>query len=288
MDVERPENKTSVRANFRRVKFKNSSPYIKLRVPFDEMVSSANQNENIEFTMRPRSHIWSDNELFEQREKQLKKRIDKIYHKDKERVYSSSKQELDWEVYEARAVVSGRKPDVYVLRNSNGNITHLLECTRKTYCEAYNYSKDRWKSSKCKSPQDCMNCSRRCRDSSGTNEYSLYYKLDKKYVDEYVDVRASILGFVDEYKKSSRFVLSKESIDDWSEINDGISIRMTEEAGRAFYVLTRNNVNKPLEFYIGDILLSTATVREPIGSGRMTFMLEDGIRAKAISFLEKE
>ena len=288
VEVERSEKKTLVRANFGLGRFKNSSPYIRLRVPFDEMVPSAKQNENTEINMRSHPYVWSDSELFEQREKQLKKRIDKVYHKDKELIYKSLKREGDWEVHEARASVGGRKPDAYVLRDSNRNITHLLECTPKTYCEAYNFSKDRWKSSKCKNPEDCINCARRCTDSSGTNEYSLYYKLDKKYIREYVDVRASILGFVDEYKKSSRFVLSKESVDDWSEVNDGISIKMTEEAGRAFYVLTRNNVNKPLEFYIGDILLSAATVREPIGDGRMIFMLEGGIRDKAISFLEKE
>ncbi len=184
--------------------------------------------------------------------------------------------------------VDRRQPDIYVLRGGNRDVTHLLECTPKTYCETYSYREDRWRSSKCKNPEACMNCARRCRDRSGTNEYSLSYMFDKKHIREYVDVRASILSFIDKYKRSSRFVLEKENIDSWSEVNGGISINVTEEAAQALYVLTRNNVNKPLEFYMDDILLSAATVREPIGGVLMTFMLEGDVRAKAISFLDKE
>ena len=192
----------------------------------------------------------SDNDLFEQRETQLKKRIDKVYYKDKEPVYGPPKIEKNWKVYESRSIVSGRNPDVYVLRNSTGNITHLLECTPKTYCEAYNYSKDRWKFSKCRIPEDCMNCTRHCKDSSGTNEYSLYYKLDKKYIYGYLATRESILEFISKYKKVSRFVLNKENIVEWSKINDGISIKLSEEAEQELFALTRHNVNKPLELFI--------------------------------------
>ena len=81
------------------------------------------------------------------------------------------------------------------------------------------------------------------------------------------DVRAE--NQIQNVERPARYVLSDKNIVSWKENERWFSIKLTPEGQKEFFILTRDNVNKPLKLYVGDFLVSTPIVREVIGSGSM-------------------
>ncbi|MGN7439066.1 MAG: hypothetical protein ACTHOO_10545 [Alcanivorax sp.] len=81
------------------------------------------------------------------------------------------------------------------------------------------------------------------------------------------DVRAE--NKIQNIEQPARYVLSDNNIVSWKENERWFSIKLTPEGQKEFFILTRDNVNKPLMLYVGDFLVSTPIVREAIGSGSM-------------------
>ncbi|MEJ2744031.1 MAG: hypothetical protein P8176_16555 [Gammaproteobacteria bacterium] len=70
-------------------------------------------------------------------------------------------------------------------------------------------------------------------------------------------------------EQPARYVLSEKNIVSWKENERWFSIKLIPEGQKKFFILTRDNVNKPLRLYVGVFLVGTPIVREAIGSGSM-------------------
>ncbi|MCE9507586.1 MAG: hypothetical protein K8R48_04630 [Alphaproteobacteria bacterium] len=88
---------------------------------------------------------------------------------------------------------------------------------------------------------------------------------------------------------AAKFDLNTYSIAWWKNSEVGISIRLTEEAKRGFSEITQNNLNKKIELYVGELLVSSPTVHEPLSSdGRIFLVVDKQLHQQIIPLLPQE
>lgn len=85
-----------------------------------------------------------------------------------------------------------------------------------------------------------------------------------------------------------RFVLNAETIKSWKETDNGIYFTLTEEAGQAFYELTKENVGKPVALYVETLLVSAPRVNGAIGGGGMLLSADEELQEKIRALLPEE
>ncbi len=96
------------------------------------------------------------------------------------------------------------------------------------------------------------------------------------------------IGLLDESKNKEdpiSYILNAENTASWRAVDQGFSIKLTDNAKREFFELTKNNINKPLALYVGDFLVTSPIIREPIGGGSLMLAIDEEMQSKLLSLL---
>ncbi len=86
-------------------------------------------------------------------------------------------------------------------------------------------------------------------------------------------------------QKNSKFVLSDQNILSWEELDQGISFKLNPAYIRELEELTRANLNKTMNFYVGDLLVSTPVIPEVINTGHVFIVAEADKKIRIIALL---
>ena len=78
----------------------------------------------------------------------------------------------------------------------------------------------------------------------------------------------------------SHYRISNETLFSWREEDYGFSFQLTPRGQKNFTILTSENLNKPIELYVGDVLVSTPIVREVISSGGIALSADKDMKTK--------
>jgi len=273
------------------------NPFANLYVSYNEIDPSLTEDEKISIRLVPHYNVMSEEALFRKREDYLQAKIKKQYRKKAEGfkidhpLYEPVARTADWDIYKSETDTSGYEPDIYVHKNTDGKIQNILECTPRGRC-AEKRGKTGWMLPKCKSEDECQNCTRMCQEQSfGTSEYIVHYSFDKKYLDSYFDRHEKILNFIESHstpKETARFSFTNNNISSWREVDMGFSIKLTENGKQKLLKTTRQNVGKPMKMYVGTLLVSSPVVREPTGGGSAMLVVDDEMKQKILPLLPAE
>ena len=81
------------------------------------------------------------------------------------------------------------------------------------------------------------------------------------------------------------FVLSDENIRSWQEVEQGFVIKLNEHAAQQFSDLTSKNVNKRLELYVGNLLVSSPVIRDRINGSSLMLSVAGEMKEDVLSLL---
>lgn len=96
------------------------------------------------------------------------------------------------------------------------------------------------------------------------------------------NLKAENLDFPKPY---AQYKISTENIASWYEVDYGFYIHLTPQGQKEFSSITSENLNKPIELYVGDMLVSTPIVREVISSGNMALSADSDMKTKLRTIL---
>ena len=69
----------------------------------------------------------------------------------------------------------------------------------------------------------------------------------------------------------TRFHFNESNIESWRESEGAFIIQLESSAHTQLYVVTGENFGKPIDLYIGKVLVGRVVVYEPIANGRLMF-----------------
>ncbi|MCD8566382.1 MAG: hypothetical protein LRY36_00325 [Alphaproteobacteria bacterium] len=284
IDVERPERKPSPFAKIV-AQGRKLYPFATVDIAYNQIDPLLDDDEILRISISPHYSVMSNMELYRVREKYLETKQARTSGHGP--LYGPMQRMQSWEIYEPLNS-AGYEPDIFIHRNVQGQIESILECTPKTHC-AERISLSGARMPRCKSAEECEACSRVCDDVSlGTTTLNIRYMFNKKDLDSYFDRHSKIVAFIEDHstpKAPERFIYNTSNIVSWREADGAVSIQLTEEGQKEFADLTRRNVGKPLETYVGDLLIGSAIVREPIEGGRMFISMDDEKKQEVINLL---
>ncbi|MDH5721700.1 MAG: hypothetical protein OEY94_00030 [Alphaproteobacteria bacterium] len=198
VDKEKPEVEPS---GFWVIINRSAYPFAQFEIPYDALEI---QNKGaLAVTLRPHYKAFSDKEIFDHRNDFFEKQKKKTHYRDKSSkpVYDMPPEKSgNWLIYYAHQIKDRNsiEHDIYLFKNSEGEITNILQCMPDTWCKkevtrknnTYQYY------AQCKDEQECKTCKRTCTDNSNTNKYYVSYAFDKNELDSYFEMRKSILEFI--------------------------------------------------------------------------------------------
>ena len=287
VDIERPAQEPSAFASIGR-RGRNIHPFASIDISYNEIDPSFDEGKKVRIGIAPHYNLMTEQGLYKKREKYLEGK--KARQSRGEALYAPVQRLPHWELYEpVKPLIYER--NILIHRNAQGQIENILECTPKTHC-AQRMGLSGTRLPKCKTPEECENCSRVCDESSfGTTTMNVRYTFDKKYLDSYFDRHKKIIEFVNTHttpKTPEAFVYNANNIVSWQETDGTFSIELTEQGQQEFAKLTKKNLGMPISIYVGDLLVSSPIIREVIASGRMTFFTDDEMRQKVINALPSD
>lgn len=191
MTLPRPDRKPSEYAS-RLTRWWKSVPYLTFNYSLKEGIGE----KIIEVGVNPHYDVLNRENMEAARQKLAGYKTRLLSEFDQSAVYRKTPRvQGRWEIYDAGTYAEDVFPDIYVARNQDNTISHILQCTPSNACAVK--TRFRWTSYPCGEDMPCDSCRKICTDISlGTSDYDIRYSFYKEDLDEYFEFDDDIRNYV--------------------------------------------------------------------------------------------
>ena len=165
-----------------------SVPYLTFNYPLKDGVGE----QMLEINVNPHYDVLNRKEMEEARQKLAGYKTKLVSEFDHTSVYRRTPRGLDrWQIYDAGTFAEDVFPDIYIARNPDNTIAHILQCTPSNACAVK--TRYRWMNYPCGDKMSCDVCNKVCSDiSMGTENYDINYTFYKDDLDRYFEFNDDI------------------------------------------------------------------------------------------------
>lgn len=175
-------------------------PFAKIRIP-DNLAARMGLEGPATISVTPRYESMSKDELFQQREKLLSKRLKQEIHFVNNKKFQSFPEspdnEGDWLVYKNQNITGKYEEDIYIMRDENGQLLYTVECMASHTYQLTQMGKTR--TVFCSTDQNCRELPRRCQEKNAGEQsvaYGFGFFFDKQILNDYPVIREDMMRYI--------------------------------------------------------------------------------------------